>query len=71
METRPSEDGIGSPSKYLILPVVSAGMSAQVALNRARRARPQATKSERRMVSIGVRRPRVKATNAGPTPNET
>lgn len=63
-------DGIGRPSKYLLLPVSSLGTSATVALNRARRAMPAQMKSVRRAVSIGVRRPRVHATKAGATPNE-
>lgn len=62
---------MGRPSKYLIFPVVSAGMRATVALNLARRASPQATERPRRRVSRDERRPRVKARKAGATPNET
>lgn len=61
---------MGRPSKYFDFPVVSLGMSATVALKRARRAMPAQMKSVRKSVSRGVRRPRVKARKAGATPNE-
>ena len=68
--TRPSDDGMGRPSKYLDLPVRSLGTSATVALKRARRARPQQMKPVRATVSRSVRRPMVKARRAGATPKE-
>jgi hypothetical protein len=63
--------GIGVPSKYFDLPVASLGTMATVTLKRARRVRPQRTKKARRRWSTGVRRPRLKAAAAGPTPKET
>lgn len=62
--------GIGSPSKYWDFPVASLGTSATVALNRARRARPEQMKPVRITVSSNVRKPITKAKNAGATPNE-
>jgi hypothetical protein len=63
--------GIGVPSKYCDLPVASLGTMATVTLKRARRVRPQRTKKVRRRWSTGVRRPRLKAAAAGPTPKDT
>ncbi|KAI4290211.1 MAG: hypothetical protein L6R35_000500, partial [Caloplaca aegaea] len=62
--------GIGVPSKYLDLPVLSLGREETVTLKRARRVRPQRTKKARRRLSSGVRRPRAKAAEAGATPKE-
>lgn len=64
-------EGMGRPSKYFDLPEGSEGMRATVALNLARRARPQETKRRRATRSSGVRRPRVNARTAGATPKET
>ena len=69
-DTMPKEVGIGVPSKYLLLPVLSLGREETVTLKRARRVSPQRTKKERNKVSSGVRRPRAKAHTAGATPNE-
>lgn len=68
--TRTSELGIGSPSKYADLPVLSLGMSATVALKRARRAIPQQMKAVRAMMSAVLRSPIAKPRNAGATPKE-
>lgn len=62
--------GIGVPSKYLDLPVLSLGKTATVTLNRASLVRPQRTKKARIKWSTGVRIPRAKAAAAGETPNE-
>ena len=69
-DTMPKEVGIGVPSKYLLLPVLSFGREETVTLKRARRVSPQRTKKERNRVSSGVRRPRAKAHAAGATPKE-
>lgn len=69
-ETRPSDDGIGSPSKYEDLPVASLGIRATVALNLASRVRPQQMKVVRMKISPVLRSPMVKARKAGATPKE-
>ena len=69
-DTIPKEVGIGVPSKYLLLPVLSFGREETVTLKRARRVSPHRTKKERNKVSMGVRRPRAKAHAAGATPKE-
>ena len=69
-DTMPKEVGIGVPSKYLLLPVLSFGREDTVTLKRARRVSPQRTKKERNKVSSGVRSPRAKAQAAGATPKE-
>lgn len=71
MEVSARVEGMGRPSKYFDLPEGSEGMSATVALNLARRARPQETKRRRAKRSSGVRRPSVNASTAGATPNDT
>ena len=63
-------EGIGVPSKYLLLPVASLGNAATVTLKRARRVRPQRTKKERRRVSSVLLRPSAKAHTAGETPKD-
>lgn len=63
--------GIGVPSKYLDLPVLSLGSTDAVTLNRASRATPQRTKKARRRWSTQLRTPKANATDAGATPNET
>ncbi|KAL9010767.1 MAG: hypothetical protein Q9173_004334 [Seirophora scorigena] len=68
--TMPRLLGMGVPSKYLDLPVLSLGREETVTLKRARRVRPQRTKKARRRVSSGVRRPSAKAAEAGATPKE-
>lgn len=68
--TRNRDDGMGRPSMYFDLPVLSLGTSATVALNRARRAIPAQMKMVRRSVSTGVLIPTQKANTAGATPNE-
>jgi hypothetical protein len=70
MPTRTSVEGVGSPSKYFDLPVASFGMSATVALKRARRARAQQVKQVSMTVSSHVRRPTANASTAGATPKE-
>lgn len=40
--------GMGVPSKYFDLPLLSFGRTATVTLNRARRVRPQRTKKARK-----------------------
>jgi hypothetical protein len=67
----PKLEGIGIPVKYFTDPEPPLGMSATVALNRARRARPHEAKKRRERTSSGSRRPRVYARVAGATPNET
>lgn len=62
--------GIGVPSKYLLLPLVSLGSDCTVTLKRARRESPQSTKKVSRMVSRNVRNPSAKAQAAGAIPNE-
>ena len=69
-DTIANDVGIGVPSKYLLLPVLSFGREETVTLKRARRVRPQRTKKERRRVSRGVRRPRANAQTAGAKPKE-
>ena len=69
-KTIPKEVGMGVPSKYLLLPVLSFGKEDTVTLKRARRLKPQRTKNERRKVSTTVRRPRAKAHTAGATPKD-
>lgn len=69
-ETIPNEVGMGVPSKYRLLPVLSFGNEETVTLNRARRVRPQRTKKDRRRVSSGVRRPSANEQTAGATPND-
>src|SRR3569833_193329 len=69
-ESRPKLVGMGVPSKYAALPVLSFGMTVVVTLNRARRVRPQSTKMERHRWSTPVRMPMQKATTAGERPNE-
>lgn len=64
------ELGIGKPSKYLALPVVSWGTKATVALNLARRAIPAQMKVVKRKVSVVVRSPIQNAATAGATPND-
>ncbi len=63
-------EGIGVPSKYLLLPVASLGKAATVTLKRASRVRPQRTKNDRKRVSRVVRRPSAKAQMAGDTPKD-
>jgi hypothetical protein len=70
MQARPMLVGMGVPSKYLDFPVASLGNMATVTLKRARRVRPQRTKKTRRRWSMGVRRPREKAAEAGATPKD-
>ena len=62
--------GIGVPSKYFDLPVLSLGSTATVTLKRANRVRPQRTKNESRRWSTGVRTPSAKAAAAGAIPKE-
>ena len=68
--TRPSEEGMGKPSKYFALPEASLGTDATVALKRASRASPQQMNPVRTTVSRYVRRPTTNASKAGATPNE-
>lgn len=68
--TSTSELGIGRPSKYCDLPVLSFGMRATVALKRARRAIPQQMKAVRAMMSAVLRSPIANPRKAGATPNE-
>jgi hypothetical protein len=63
--------GMGVPSKYFDLPVLSLGKSATVTLNRASLVRPHSTKKVKSKWSIGERRPMANAAAAGETPNET
>lgn len=63
--------GIGKPSKYFALPVLSFGNEAAVTLNLASRDTPERRKNERMRVSTVVRRPSTYATTDGATPNET
>jgi len=69
--TNPRVVGIGNPSKYFALPVLSLGSEAAVTLNRARRESPERRKKARINVSTVVRRPRVYAATEGATPNDT
>ena len=62
--------GMGVPSKYLDLPVLSLGSTATVTLNRASRVRPQRTKKLRKTWSSEVRIPRANAAAAGARPKE-
>jgi hypothetical protein len=62
--------GIGVPSKYLDLPLLSLGRTATVTLNRARRVRPQRTKNVRKTWSREERMPRAKAAAAGASPKD-
>ena len=57
--SRQSVVGIGNPSKYLILPLLSLGSDAAVTLNRARRESPERRKNARMKVSSVVRKPSV------------
>ena len=66
-----SEVGIGVPSKYLDLPVLSFGRAETVTLKRASRVRPHSTKKVSRIWSAGVRRPRAKAAAAGDAPKDS
>lgn len=68
--TRANVDGIGRPSKYFDFPASSLGMSATVALKRARRANPQHIKPVRINVSKYVLSPTSNARIAGATPKE-
>ena len=70
MPTMARLEGVGRPSKYFDFPVASAGMSAMVALKRARRARPQQMKQVRMTVSSHVRKPTANASTAGATTKE-
>lgn len=56
---RPKLDGIGIPVKYLTDPDPPFGISATVALNRARRASPHEAKKRSERMSSGRRSPRV------------
>lgn len=69
-EAMPNVVGIGVPSKYLDLPVLSLGRTATVTLNRANRVRPQRTKNANRRWSTRVRAPRANAHAAGARPKE-
>lgn len=62
--------GIGVPSKYFDFPEASCGRCVAVTLKRARRVRPQRTKTVRNNVSNCVRKPSENAQTAGATPNE-
>ena len=62
--------GIGVPSKYFDLPVLSLGSTATVTLNRAKRVNPQSTKKVRSKWSAGVRAPSANAAAAGARPKE-
>lgn len=62
--------GIGSPSKYLALPLASLGTLPVVTLKRANRARPERTKQVRKSWSSGVRMPEANAHIDGATPKE-
>ena len=62
--------GMGVPSKYFDLPVLSLGRTATVTLNRASRVSPQRTKKASRRWSTVVRIPRANAAAAGARPNE-
>ena len=62
--------GIGSPSKYLALPLASLGTLPVVTLKRARRARPERTNQVRKSWSRPVRMPAAKAHMEGATPKE-
>lgn len=66
--TRPRLDGIGSPSKYLDLPLASLGRLAIVALNRASLAKPAHTNPMSINMSIFDLNPIAKARKAGATP---
>ena len=68
--TSSSDVGMGRPSKYIDLPFASLGTEATVALNRARRARPQQMNPVRTTVSRYVRSPTTNASSAGATPKE-
>ena len=68
--TKARELGIGRPSKYCDLPVLSFGRRATVALNRARRAIPQQMKEVRTKMSAVLRSPIAKPRKAGATPKE-
>lgn len=69
-ETKHNEDGIGRPSKYCDLPVLSFGTRATVALNLASLANPQQIKVVRAKISSVDRHPIVNARKAGATPKE-
>jgi len=62
--------GIGVPSKYFDLPVLSLGSTATVTLKRAKRVSPQSTKKVRNKWSAGVRAPSANAAAAGARPKE-
>jgi len=61
---------MGRPSKYFALPPSFLGTNATVALNRARRARPQHINPVRITVSRYVLNPTTNASRAGATPND-
>lgn len=69
-ETMARVVGMGVPSKYFDLPLLSFGKTATVTLNRARRVNPQRTKKARKRWSSDVRIPRAKAAAAGARPKE-
>src|SRR2546423_7986155 len=71
LDTDRQANGIGVPSKYLDLPVLSFGSMATVTLNLAKRVRPHRTKNVRKRESMVVRKPMANAAAAGETPNET
>lgn len=71
METKARVVGMGHPSKYFALPVVSFGNEAAVTLNRARRDNPHNRKKASTIESMGVLIPRTYASTDGATPNET
>ena len=71
VDTDRQANGIGVPSKYFDLPVLSFGSMATVTLNLAKRVRPQRTKNVRKRESIVVRKPTANAAAAGEMPKET
>lgn len=62
--------GIGVPSKYFDLPVLSLGRAETVTLKRASRRSPHITKNVRNRWSRAVRIPIANAAAAGAAPNE-
>jgi len=62
--------GIGKPSKYAALPLLSFGTLPVVTLKRANRASPARTNTVRKSWSSGVLRPRANAAAPGATPKD-